>query len=259
MIDCIAAQANWFVPELVRLLHSPTAALLPVVPVASYMASDVVADGEDPPWARLWTKAEAQAAAGTGHAVFPTIAITEEDFRLADELVSERYAWRGYRCERHDADAEREQRDVSLLAWSRDNSVVGTVSIGFDDGCGLLVDQTYADELDGIRADGRLVCEFTRFAVSSTADSQATISGLFDLSYVLARKMLGVTDVLVEVNPRHVGFYRRAFGFAPISEVRTCERVNAPAILLRLDVSRLEGRMRDVGAMTPGQLTLARA
>ena len=49
-----------------------------------------------------------------------------------------------------------------------------------------------------------------------------------------------------------------AFGFEPISDVRTCERVNAPAVLLRLDVSRLEGRMREAGALTPGQLTLAR-
>jgi len=29
-------------------------------------------------------------------------------------------------------------------------------------------------------------------------------------------------------------------------------------VLLRLDVAKLEGRMRDIGAMTPGQLTLAR-
>ena len=128
----------------------------------------------------------------------------------------------------------------------------------FDDGDGLLADQTYAKKLDSIRSKGRTVCEFTRFAVSSAADSKSTISGLFDLSYVIGRKMLGVTDVVVEVNPRHVGFYKRAFGFEPISDVRTCERVNAPAVLLRLDVSRLEGRMREAGALTPGQLTLAR-
>jgi hypothetical protein len=70
--------------------------------------------------------------------------------------------------------------------------------------------------------------------------------------------MLGVTDVVVEVNPRHVGFYRRAFGFQPMSDVRTCERVNAPAVLLRLDVAELEGRMREVGASMPGDLALSR-
>jgi hypothetical protein len=71
--------------------------------------------------------------------------------------------------------------------------------------------------------------------------------------------MLGVTDAVVEVNPRHAGFYQRAFGFKSCSDVRTCERVNAPAVLLRLDVAELEERMRLRGASAPGSLTLARA
>ena len=186
-----------------------------------------------------------------------TIAITEQEHRASDALVSDRYAWRGYGAARRDEAKSSDQREVTLLAWSADDAV-GTMTMGFDDGCGLLADQTYTKQLDAIRANGRSVCEFTRFAVSSIADSKATISGLFDLSYVLGRKMLGVTDVVVEVNPRHVGFYRRAFGFRPISDVRLCERVNAPAVLLRLDVDELEGRMRESGAITPTQLASAR-
>lgn len=258
MVDCIASQANWFIPELVRLLNSPAAALLPVAPIGSYMASDVVADAEDPPWARLWTNAEAQADARSRTAVYSTIAITEEDFRLSGELISDRYSWRGYRCDARDADSGQEQREVTLMAWSKHSAVVGTMTLRFDDGCGLLADRTHARGLGAVRGRGRELCEISRFAVASEADSKATITGLFDLSYLLGRKMLGVTDVVVEVNPRHVGFYRRAFGFEPISEVRTCTRVNAPAVLLRLDVSRLESRMREVGALTPGQLTLTR-
>jgi hypothetical protein len=255
MVEHVAAQSNWFLPDLVRLLHSPVAALLPVVPVISYAASNTTLADEDPSWAPLWSKAAAATAGVPG--VLATIAITEQEHRVSDSLVRDRYSWRGYGAEPRGADSSVEQREVTLLAWSADDAV-GTMTMGFDDGCGLLADQTYGERLDAIRAKGRTVCEFSRFAVSSAADSKATISGLFDLSYVLGRKMLGVTDVVVEVNPRHVGFYRRAFGFEPISDVRICERVNAPAVLLRLDVSRLEGRMREVGAMTPGQLTVAR-
>jgi len=257
MVEYVAAQSNWFVPQLIQLLHSPAAALLPVLPVLSYMPSGSTFGDDDPPWAPLWSKVEALADRGAARSVISTIAITEREHRVSDALVSDRYSWRGYGATPRGADNAVRQREVTLLAWSEEDAV-GTMTMGFDNGCGLLVDETYADELDAIRAKGRTVCEFTRFAVSAAADSKSTISGLFDLSYVLGRKMLGVTDVVVEVNPRHVGFYRRAFGFQPISDVRTCERVNAPAVLLRLDVSRLEGRMRDVGAMTPGQLTLAR-
>jgi len=256
MVEHVAAQANWFLPDLIRLLHSPVAALFPVVPIISYAASNTALADEDPPWAPLWSTSAASADTGTVPGVIATIAITEHEHRVSDTLVSDRYSWRGYGAAPREA-ASAEQREVTLLAWSADDAV-GTMTMGFDDGAGLLADRTYARQLDALRAKGRTVCEFTRFAVSSAADSKATISGLFDLSYVLGRKMLGVSDVVVEVNPRHVGFYRRAFGFEPISDVRTCERVNAPAVLLRLDVSRLEGRMRGVGAMTPGQLTLAR-
>ena len=257
MIEYVATQSNWFLPQLIQLLHSPEAALLPVLPIVSYMPSGPVFGDDDPPWAPLWRQVEKTADRQPGAGVIATIAITEQEHRVSDSLVSDRYAWRGYGNDPRGAADSSAQREVTLLAWSAADAV-GTMTMGFNNGCGLLADQTYGEKLDAIRAKGRTVCEFTRFAVSSAADSKATISGLFDLSYVLGRKMLGVTDVVVEVNPRHVGFYRRAFGFQPISDVRTCERVNAPAVLLRLDVAEMEGRMRETGAMTPGELALSR-
>ena len=254
MVELVAAQANWFLPDLIRLLHSPVAALFPVLPVVSYATSNTALVDEDPPWVPLWSTATAAEAAPK---VVATVAITEQEHRVSGSLVSDRYAWRGYGTAQPSNAAPCAQRELTLLAWSADDAV-GTMTMGFDDGYGLLADQTYATRLDALRAKGRSLCEFTRFAVSSAADSKSTISGLFDLSYVLGRRMLGVTDVVVEVNPRHVGFYQRAFGFKPISDVRTCERVNAPAVLLRLDVAELEGRMRETGASTPGEMGLAR-
>ena len=257
MVEQVAAQANWFLPDLIRLLQSPIAALLPVVPVISYAAPTSALADDDPPWAPLWSSADSGADAETAPSVVATIAITEQEHRVSESLVSDRYAWRGYGAVEGRVCSSPEQREVTLLAWSAADAV-GTMTMGLDNGRGLLADQSYGKRLDAIRAKGRTVCEFTRFAVSSAADSKATISGLFDLSYVLGRKMLGVTDVVVEVNPRHVGFYRRAFGFQPMSDVRTCERVNAPAVLLRLDVAELEGRMREAGASMPGDLALSR-
>ena len=253
MVEHVAEQAAWFLPQLNQLLHSSSAAFLPTVPVASYLAYRSVPDGDDLPWPSPVVGADR----GSESKVLATIAITEQEHRMSEILVSDRYAWRGY-CPLEQIDeTPREQREVTLLAWS-ESDAVGTMTMGIDNGRGLQADETYAEKLDDLRAQGRTVCEFTRFAVSAVADSKATISGLFDLSYVLGRRMLGVTDVVVEVNPRHVGFYRRAFGFKSISDVRTCERVNAPAVLLRLDVAELEGRMRQVGARMPGELATAR-
>jgi hypothetical protein len=253
MVEHFAERADWFLPNLIRLLNSPTASLLSAAPILSYDSAQVNDGGEVPSWAPLWAKADAQDDPRVGPSVIPTIAITEQEQRISEALVSDRYAWRGYGAGLRGEDEWPAQRELTLLAWSG-YSVVGTMTMGFDDGAGLLADRTYASNLEQIRGEGRHVCEFTRFAVAAGADSRATISGLFDLSYVLGRKMLGVTDVVIEVNPRHVAFYRRAFGFAAVSDVRICERVNAPAVLLRLNVDELDGRMRSSGVRMPGEL-----
>jgi hypothetical protein len=44
------------------------------------------------------------------------------------------------------------------------------------------------------------------------------------------------TDALIEVNPRHVRFYEQMLGFTCAAEQRLDESVNAPAVLLRLDL-----------------------
>jgi hypothetical protein len=257
MFEHSAVQAAWFLPQLTQLLHSPAAALLPAIPILSFLKSGSSSSG--PETGRAWS-ARTDPCPWEGPRrnvpVSATIAITEDDYQICDDLVSDRYAWRGYGTAKRDAAASQGQREVTLLAWA-ESDAVGTMTMGFDGGGGLLADQTYGSKLDVIRAQGRTICEFTRFAVAAGADSRATLWGLFDLSYVLGRQMLGVTDAVVEVNPRHVGFYRRAFGFEAISDVRTCERVSAPAVLLRLDVARMEERMRATGARTPGQLALA--
>jgi hypothetical protein len=51
------------------------------------------------------------------------------------------------------------------------------------------------------------------------------------------------TDVLIEVNPRHEAYYRRIFGFARAGREWICPRVNAPAVLMHLDVTNLEERL----------------
>jgi len=254
MIETVAASAAWFVPQLMQLLSSPAAALLPALPVISFMAASVEDDKERPHWA----EPPAMEAMQEGSRVIPTVAITEQDLRAARSLVEGRYAWRGYGHATPDADATPDQHELTLVAWSGASAAAGTITMRFDTGSGLGADLTHGDSVDAIRCNGRVVCEFTRFAVAATADSKATVAELFDLSYVLGRKMVGVTDVVVEVNPRHVGFYRRAFGFELASEVRNCERVNAPAMLMRLDVDELERRMCARGVAMPGGLAQAR-
>jgi len=181
-----------------------------------------------------------------------TIAVDAADLEAAVRLVEERYAWRGYGTE-HVRVRSQTRREVTLLARSGERAV-GTMTLGFDSTAGLYVDQTYPDELLAARAEGCNACELTRLAVAERADTKATFSAMFNLAYVIARRMLAVTDAFVEVNPRHAAFYRRAFGFLVASEERMCERVKAPALLLRLRLERLEAQMQAIGASLPGAI-----
>jgi hypothetical protein len=62
-------------------------------------------------------------------------------------------------------------------------------------------------------------------------------------------------DVVIEVNPRHVRFYQRSLGFTTIGPQRQNRRVDAPAVLLRLDLAHAREQIdRLAGRATEGSV-----
>src|SRR5207248_3678399 len=97
---------------------------------------------------------------------------------------------------------------------------------------GLSADDLYKDEIDALRAAGHRVCEFTRLAVDTTTASKPVLAGLFHTAYLYAAVVSGFTHTVIEVNPRHVSYYKRALKFEQIGPERMNRRVMAPAVLL---------------------------
>lgn len=149
----------------------------------------------------------------------------------ASLLIKKLYAWRGYDTE--GAPVERPSR-ITLMA-DIGPQPIGTLTIGFDSPQGLLVDALYFEEIDALRRQGRNVCEFTKLAVDQAVKSKRVLASLFHLAYIYAHRIHGASDVVIEVNPRHVVFYKRMLGFEKLGEERMCPRVGAPAVLLHLD------------------------
>jgi hypothetical protein len=137
----------------------------------------------------------------------------------------------------HDATPEM----IVLLVVAPDGLPVATLSVLGDGALGLPCDETYREETEGLRRSGRRLIEMVRFASSQHERvPRLLLRELIALGTLAAARRLGGTDVLIEVNPRHVGFYRRLAGFEPIGPERACARVGgAPAVLLRgrLDVT----------------------
>lgn len=153
----------------------------------------------------------------------------------ASYLIEKMYGWRGYQTPGASAAPNR----ITLVA-SDEERALGTISVGFDSPEGLLVDALYHDEVDRLRRKGARLCEFTRLAVDTNRQSREMLAMLFHIAYMYAHRLHGCTDLLVEVNPRHVRFYQVMLGFEILGTQRTCPRVNAPAVLLRLDLAHTE-------------------
>lgn len=180
---------------------------------------------------------ELQSATDVLQTASPILAIRTagvEQHACAHRLVARRYADRGYINSQLSAHSEDALTICSAFDGAR---TVGTIGVRFESARGLNADAVFGDELAALRAQGRRLCEFSRLAVDHDArDNKQVLARLFHLAYLHAHRLGGCDTLVIEVNPRHVAFYRRMLGFEVVGEARLNPRVNAPAVLLKLDL-----------------------
>ena len=154
------------------------------------------------------------------------------------------YATRGYRT----ASATEPDSGTRKTFLASDLTVaVGTITIGLDSADGLRVDELFSDEVDHIRRSGQGVCEFTKLAMDRRARSPRLLACLFHVAYLYAYRIKGLRHLLIEVNPRHVRYYEAMLGFEVVGPVRHNAHVNAPAVLLSLDLRYAEHQILAFG------------
>lgn len=161
----------------------------------------------------------------------------------ASMLIKKMYSWRGYQTAFNMDD----QPNRMTLVASSDDRTIGTITIGFDSAIGLLADDLYKVELDLLRSQGRRLCEFTKLAVDGEIKSKQVLAALFHIAFIYAFDIQKFTDLLIEVNPRHVKYYERMLGFTGWAETRINTRVNAPAVLLRLELGYVRSQIAKFG------------
>jgi hypothetical protein len=191
------------------------------------------------------------------------IAESSQQMEAARSLVRKRYAWRGYEVEPADDHAgdsprERMNQEITFVAASAE-ATVGTVTLRLDGPLGLRAEETHGDVIQSARLGGRRICELTRLAVAERVDSHSVLASLFSLAYAAGWTIHSVTDVFIEVNPRHVAFYSRILGFVVAAGERMCERVRAPSVLLHVEVGALAERLDALVRRTLAQPMLAQA
>jgi hypothetical protein len=161
----------------------------------------------------------------------------------ASMLIEKMYSWRGYQAA---GLGDQRPNRVTLVASAAEQTI-GTISIGFDSAVGLLIDQLYKPEIDALRSGGHSVCEFTKLAVDASVKSKRVLASLFHIAHIFSHHVRGCSPLMIEVNPRHVKFYERMLGFRSTGEERLNPRVNAPAVLLQLELDYARKEIQRLG------------
>jgi hypothetical protein len=171
------------------------------------------------------------------------LADTENGRNSASMLINKMYAWRGYGSA-HQVKASPSR--ITLTASDKEQ-VIGTVTLGIDSEEGLLADEIFKPEIDARRHAGAKLCELTKLAFDPDIRSKFALASLFHIVFIYGRRIHGCTELFIEVNPRHRRFYETMLGFKRQCETRVNTRVNAPAVLLWLDIAYVEEQIREYG------------
>ena len=162
--------------------------------------------------------------------------------RQAGLLVNRRYVERGYGEQEI---GEKPQR-LTIVAYDGDVPV-GTLSMGLDGPAGLLCDELYGLEIDLLRVRGRKVLELVKLAADASSARIQTMAALFHVAFINAYHIHGYDDAVMEINPRHVNFYRNRLGFKLLGPNRLNKRVNAPAVLMHCSLTEMENYIKTSG------------
>ena len=168
-----------------------------------------------------------------------SIRTAKDEFQVsANRLVARCYADKGYISNQlNDQLTVHIDDAMTVCSAFQGERTVGTIAVRFESNRGFNADLVFGHELAELRAGGLQLCEFTRLALDQDArDNKPVLARLFHLAYLHAYRLAGCELLVIEVNPRHVAFYRRMLGFQVRSEARLNPRVNAEAVLMTLDL-----------------------
>jgi hypothetical protein len=174
-------------------------------------------------------------------------------------LVERRYGDRGLTVTRERYSSRNDAGDIVCTARDKGGQIVGTLSVRFDGVGGLHADQLFEAELAEWRAAGIKLCEFGGLAVDKHShDPKRVLAQIFHLGYLHAHRRAGCERLVIEVNPRHVAFYRRCLGLLPFTAARHNKRVDAPAVMMSVDFATVREQIARWGGH-PDMLASARS
>ena len=135
--------------------------------------------------------------------------------------------------------------ETTVLLAQTAGRLLGSVSLTIDNPHGLPGEEDFPAPMaavrDNCRRAGRGLAGFWRLATAPLHHGQLDVIMKLMTASLETLLALGVDEVLITVNPRHVGYYQRMIGFTVLAVASTAAVRNAPGVLLR-------GQTRDMAA-----------
>lgn len=160
----------------------------------------------------------------------------------AQDLVRERYIWRGYKGE-GEKPLKHLLPDITFCAIKpKSSDVIATVSVRMrSNEKPLLCESSYAKEVEKYLKRGfGNVAEIIQFA---TKKNDVAVVGALLHTVVIFAHQSNVENLFAEINPRHTRIYKDGFGFDVAGNLRECRRVQAPAILMHTETKALQRQL----------------
>lgn len=129
------------------------------------------------------------------------------------------------------------------LIAKKGGHLAGTLSCVMDSAAGLPTDRFSSDQMQKLRTSNQRLCELSGLAVNQKHADMTTIPTLFRYAFMLTRRYLKATDLIITVHPRHAAFYKNVLLFEELTKQQQYTHVNgAPGVLLRLDLKTMRER-----------------
>lgn len=131
---------------------------------------------------------------------------------------------------------------VTILVEQGDE-LIGAVTDVPDSPLGLPADSTFPEEMARMRAEGRRMFEAISLVQASLSERTGVlvVAKLHEILCLVGGQLLGCTDLVCTVNPRHEAYYRRLMLFERRGGEASCDKVSgAPAVFLTLNMADVE-------------------
>ncbi|PCJ57389.1 MAG: hypothetical protein COA79_16100 [Planctomycetota bacterium] len=139
---------------------------------------------------------------------------------------------------------------ISFIVKDLDGAVVGTVSVVRNNFGTLACEESFSEEVAGLRENSEAMFEINRLVIDTKFRNSKSllkdmINHIFAYTYTLDKE----SKVLVECQPKHGCFYTRFLGFKQVGDEKPCGRVRGiVAALLCLNSQDARDMINDARA-----------